>query len=241
MDCGGCIIYSVELKRHARLLDAITTSRHRQTDTHTHTHTHTHRVGERVLKTLWNKHTSSTRLVLFIILIISVLLLFFHPFCPPPSALCTVPASLQPLSHETFASSRLYLHQSVQLFLYLLHSFLVALNHHFGFPSFTSLQFSYCCIFPSFGFAPLNAPKPVSLSLLSHLAPQEPDERGSLGEDLCVDLVASLRTPSGLHSGIFPLFSFSPSAQHCVSWLFFFLFLFPRQLCSLNSTDRTTR
>ena len=38
MDCDGCIIYSVELKRHARLLDAITTSRH----THTHTHTHTH-------------------------------------------------------------------------------------------------------------------------------------------------------------------------------------------------------
>lgn len=39
MDCGGCIIYSVELKRHARLLDAVTTSRH--------THTYTHRLVER--------------------------------------------------------------------------------------------------------------------------------------------------------------------------------------------------
>lgn len=29
MECGGCIIYSAELKRHARLVDAILTSQQR--------------------------------------------------------------------------------------------------------------------------------------------------------------------------------------------------------------------
>lgn len=116
MDCGGCIIYSVELKRHARLLDAITTSRY--THTLTHTHLQRERFSRDVVETekgtkmsTYPLHTTAGSLFLFLSFIpLSVLPCSLPPQSYPSSAVLpsflphfhtfpTIHSHTHPLSH----------------------------------------------------------------------------------------------------------------------------------------------